>query len=78
MVASIQTVIIGAEQGGVSMSYFLKQHGHEHTILDKASQPENSWRNPHWDSVHIRIAELELSTSGGAYDGSDPDGFMPT
>ena len=78
MVASIQTVIIGAGQGGVSMSYFLKQHGREHTILDKASQPGNSWRNPHWDSVHIRIAELELSTSGKAYDGPDTYGSTPT
>ena len=76
MVESIETVIIGSGQGGLSTSYFLKQHGSEHVILEKASQPADSWRSQRWDSFTFVSPNWAFQLPGGEYDGPDPDGFM--
>ena len=77
MVESIETVIIGAGQAGLATSYFLKQQGYEHVILDKASKPGDSWRSQRWDSFTFVSPNWTFQLPGGAYDGPDPDGFMP-
>jgi putative flavoprotein involved in K+ transport len=76
MVESIETLIIGAGQAGLSTSYFLKQQGCDHIILDMASQPGNSWRNQRWDSFTFVSPNWNFQLPGGDYDGLDPDGFM--
>lgn len=76
MVESIETVIIGAGHAGLSTSYFLKQLGYEHTIIDKASQPGNAWRSERWDSFTFVSPNWAFQIPGGEYDGADPDGFM--
>ncbi|HEX7974401.1 MAG TPA: NAD(P)-binding domain-containing protein, partial [Anaerolineales bacterium] len=77
MVESIETVIIGAGQAGLATSYFLKQQGYEHVILEKASKPGDSWRSQRWDSFTFVSPNWTFQLPGGAYDGPDPDGFMP-
>jgi putative flavoprotein involved in K+ transport len=76
MVESIETIIIGAGQAGLSTSYFLKQQGYEHVILDKASQPGDSWRSQRWDSFTFVSPNWTFQLPGGEYSGLDPDGFM--
>lgn len=76
MIESIETVIIGAGHAGLSSSYFLKQQGREHVILDKASQPADAWRSQRWDSFTFVTPNWTFQIPGGAYDGPDPDGFM--
>src|SRR5512142_43800 len=73
---SIDTVIIGAGQGGLSASYFLKQRGLGHAILEKAGQPGNSWRGQRWDSFTFVSPNWNFQLSGGGYDVLDPDGYM--
>jgi putative flavoprotein involved in K+ transport len=34
----VETIIIGGGQAGLSTSYYLSQKGHEHLILERASQ----------------------------------------
>ena len=75
MVESIETVIIGAGHAGLSTSFFLKQRGREHLILDKASKPGDSWRQ-RWDSFTFVSPNWSFQLPGGEYDGTDPDGFM--
>ena len=41
----IQTIIIGGGQAGLSTSYFLCQKGHEHLVLERASQAGTVWQN---------------------------------
>jgi putative flavoprotein involved in K+ transport len=59
---SIDTVVIGAGQAGLSVGYHLSQHGLEHVLVDAGQRIGDSWRN-RWDS-------LRLFTSG-RYDGLD-------
>ena len=77
MVESIETVIIGAGQAGLATSYFLKQQGGEHIILDKASRPAEAWRSQRWDSFTFVSPNWTFQLPGGQYDGPNPDGFMP-
>ena len=76
MVESIETVIIGAGHAGLSTSYFLKQQGREHLVLDKASKPGDLWRSQRWDSFTFVSPNWTFQLPGGEYDGPDPDGFM--
>lgn len=73
---SVETVIIGCGHAGLSTSYFLKQAGREHIILDKASQPADAWRNQRWDSFTFVSPNWSFQIPGGEYDGPEPDGFM--
>ena len=51
-VEKIETVIIGGGQAGLATSYWLKQHGREHIVLEKAGQPAHAWRQ-RWDSFTL-------------------------
>lgn len=72
----IETVIIGGGQAGLAMSYYLKQSGHEHIVLEKASQPADAWRNGRWDSFTLVTPNWSVQLPGAEYQGADPDGFM--
>ena len=76
MVDSIETVVIGAGHAGLSTSYYLKQQGYEHIVIDKASHPGNAWRSERWDSFTFVSPNWAFQIPGGEYDGPDPDGFM--
>ena len=46
------TVVIGAGQAGLSVSYHLRRKGIDHVVLDGASRIGNIWRN-RWDSLRL-------------------------
>ena len=78
----IQTIIIGGGQAGLATSYWLKQHQHEHIILEQAAQAANAWRSGRWDSFTLvtpnwatRMPGVEAP--GVEAPGADPNGFMP-
>ena len=77
MATSIETVIIGGGQGGLAVSYFLSARGREHTVLEKAEQPGNAWRNDRWDSFTLVTPNWSFRLPGAEYNGDQPDGFMP-
>jgi putative flavoprotein involved in K+ transport len=76
MAVAVETVIIGAGQAGLSTSYYLKQMGHEHVVLEKADRPASAWRSERWDSFTFVTPNWTFSLPGGEYDGPEPDGFM--
>ena len=47
------TVIIGGGQAGLAISYYLRQEGREHIILERAPAVANAWRNQRWDSFTL-------------------------
>jgi putative flavoprotein involved in K+ transport len=74
---TIQTIIIGGGQAGLSTSYFLCQKGHEHLVLERASQAGSVWRNDTWDSFTLLTPNWSIKLPGMSYSGNNPDGFMP-
>jgi putative flavoprotein involved in K+ transport len=72
----IETVIIGGGQAGLAMSYYLKERGREHIVLEQDEQPANAWRNGRWDSFTLVTPNWSVKMPGAAYQGDEPNGFM--
>jgi putative flavoprotein involved in K+ transport len=49
----VETLIIGGGQAGLAVSYFLKQAGLEHLIIDSAEKVAHAWRDDRWDSFTL-------------------------
>jgi len=75
MIERIDTVIIGGGQGGLSTSYYLKQQGREHIVLEQAHQAAKAWRE-RWDSFTLNTPNWMTRLPGAEYQGNDPDGFL--
>jgi len=73
---SIDTVVVGGGQAGLAISYYLKQEGREHVVLEKASAVANAWRNQRWDSFTLVTPNFQVRMPGAEYNGNDPYGFM--
>ncbi len=74
---TIETIIIGGGQAGLSTSYHLKQLGREHVIFEQAEKAGHAWRNDRWDSFTLVTPNWSIQLPGAHYDGNDPDGFLP-
>ena len=72
----IETIIIGGGQAGLATSYYLKQHGCEHMVLEQAAQAGNAWRNDRWDSFTLLTPNWSFRLPGAEYQGEGRDGFM--
>jgi putative flavoprotein involved in K+ transport len=72
---SIDLVIVGAGQAGLSLSHELVEAGREHVVLERGRVGE-TWRG-RWDSFCLVIPNWTVQLPGGRYGGNDPDGFMP-
>lgn len=74
---TIETIIIGGGQAGLSTSYHLKQLGREHVVFEAAEKPAHAWRNDRWDSFTFVTPNWTIQLPGAEYDGNDPDGYLP-
>lgn len=70
------TVIIGAGQAGLAVGRCLADAGIDHVIIDRGRVGER-WRSERWRSLRLLTPNWMTRLPGFAYDGSDPDGFMP-
>jgi len=70
----VETVIIGAGQAGLAMSYHLRQIGAEHVVLERARVAER-WRTQRWDSLMFQFPNWSIELPGRMYSGGDPNGF---
>jgi putative flavoprotein involved in K+ transport len=70
----VDTVVVGAGQAGLAMSYHLGRLGREHIVLERARVAER-WRTQRWDSLMFQFPNWSLELPGRAYAGNDPDGF---
>lgn len=77
MAESIETLIVGGGQAGLSLSYYLRQAGREHLVLEKAAQPGEAWRNHRWDSFTLVTPNWSFRLPGAEYADDDPGGYMP-
>ena len=74
---TIDTLIIGAGQAGLSLSYFLARQGREHLVLEKDAQVGAAWRRQRWDSFTLVTPNWAFNLPGAEYRGSQPGGYMP-
>ena len=72
----IETIIVGGGQAGLAISYYLKQEGREHLVLERTPAIANAWRSQRWDSFTLVTPNFQVRMPGAEYDGNDPDGFM--
>jgi putative flavoprotein involved in K+ transport len=77
MTTNTNTVIVGGGQAGLSVSYYLTQHGRDHVVLEQADRVAPVWHDQRWDSFTLVLPNWTIRLPGGEYEGDDPDGFMP-
>ncbi|MEP3279907.1 MAG: NAD(P)/FAD-dependent oxidoreductase [Stappiaceae bacterium] len=68
------TVIIGAGQSGIAMSYQLARSGVEHVVLERG-QVANSWRKERWNSLRLLTPNWMNGLAGSDTDIRHPEGF---
>ncbi len=68
------TVIVGAGQAGLGVSYFLQQNDRKHIVFEQGRIGE-SWLSQRWDSFKLNTPNFMNVLPGFHYDGSEPDGF---
>jgi putative flavoprotein involved in K+ transport len=71
----IDTVVVGAGQAGLTMSWFLRQGGRDHVLLDRRPRLGGGWLD-RWDGFRLVSPNWSASFPDFAYAGPDPDGFM--
>ena len=77
MVTRIPVVVVGAGHAGLGVSRVLTEHGVDHVVLERG-EVANTWKTERWDSLRLLTPNSLTRLPGGfAYDGDDPDGFMP-
>jgi putative flavoprotein involved in K+ transport len=72
----IDSVVIGAGQAGLTMSWYLAMAGREHMVLERRDHIGGGWLD-RWDGFRLVSPNWTASFPGYPYDGVDPDGFMP-
>ena len=73
-VTKLDTVIVGAGQAGLGVSYFLHQDRRQHIVFERGRIGE-SWLAQRWDSFKLNSPNFMNGLPGLIYDGSEPDGF---
>jgi putative flavoprotein involved in K+ transport len=71
---TLDTLIIGAGQAGLGVSYFLQQAGRAHLVLERGRIGE-TWLSQRWDSFALNTTNVMNALPGLAYDGDEPHGF---
>lgn len=74
--AQIDSVVIGAGQAGLAMSWALTQAGRPHVVLEARDRLGGGWLR-RWDSFCLVTPNWSMRLPGYEYDGPEPDGFTP-
>jgi len=70
-------IVVGGGQAGLSVSYYLKQEGIDHLVLEK-NTVTHTWRSQRWDAFCLVTPNWQCALPGYPYAGDDPHGFMRT
>lgn len=70
----LDSVIVGAGQAGLGLSYYLLRDGRTHLVLERGQVGE-SWRKQRWDSFRLNTPNFMNALPGLPYAGPEPDGF---
>lgn len=70
-----ETIVIGAGQAGLAMSWWLGGLGIGHVVLERGRVGER-WRSERWDSLRLLTPRWQSRLPGWSYSGPDPGGYM--
>jgi len=73
-VTTLDTVIVGAGQAGLGVSYFLQRDRRQHIVFERGRIGE-SWLAQRWDSFKLNTPNFMNVLPGLPYDGPEHDGF---
>src|SRR5579864_8848030 len=68
-------IVVGGGQAGLSVSYYLTQHGIDHLVIEKDTVT-HTWRHQRWDAFCLVTPNWQCALPGYPYRGDDPHGFM--
>lgn len=68
-------IVVGGGQAGLSVSYYLKQAGIDHVVVEKKTVT-HTWRSQRWDAFCLVTPNWQCALPGHPYTGPDPHGFM--
>ncbi len=74
MPEAVETIIVGAGHGGLSVSCYLAKAGHGHLVLERGEIGE-TWRSQRWDSFKVNSPNSLNQLPGDQSPLSEPDGF---
>jgi putative flavoprotein involved in K+ transport len=75
-VRTLDTIVVGAGQAGLGVSYFLQRDDRKHIVLERGRIGE-TWLSQRWDSFKLNTPRFMSVLPGLPYDGPEPDGFAP-
>ena len=70
-------VVIGGSHAGLSVSYRLGQRGMDHVVLEREDDVGHAWSHERWDSFTLVTPNWFLRLPDFAYDGDEPDAYLP-
>ena len=68
------TVVIGAGQAGLAMSWSLASRSIDHVVLERG-EIAHSWKTERWDSLRLLTPNWQSRLPGFGYQGNDLDGY---
>ncbi|WP_413197301.1 MSMEG_0569 family flavin-dependent oxidoreductase [Pararobbsia alpina] len=71
----VPVIVVGGGQAGLSVSYYLKQAGIDHQVIEKQTVT-HTWRSQRWDAFCLVTPNWQCALPGYPYRGDDPHGFM--
>src|SRR4051794_24159252 len=72
---SVDVAVVGGGQAGLATSRELSARNVEHLILERGRIGQ-AWRD-RWNSFCLVTPNWTVQLPDGAYEGSEPDGFLP-
>jgi putative flavoprotein involved in K+ transport len=73
---SVDTVVVGAGQAGLIMSWHLQRAGRDHIVVDRRETLGGGWQD-RWDDFVLVSPNWTTGLPGFPYEDGDPDGYMP-
>ena len=71
----VDTVVIGAGQAGLTISWHLQRGSRDHVVLDRRTTLGGGWQD-RWDAFRLVGPNWTASFPDDPYDGNEPDGYM--
>ncbi len=74
---SVETLIVGGGQAGLTMSHMLSKRSRPHLVVERHRIAER-WRSERWDGLCLQFPNWFVTLPDFPFPHTDPDAFAPT